>query len=127
MSASSSPENRLSLSSIFAPANRVLLIGVALALIVLSVWAALTPAGILGKADAVGYAVCHRITIRSFATGDNRQLAMCARCTGMFLGVLIGLFGPGLVLNRKRMGIFPRWPYIVVVLIFRALWAFDCA
>ena len=114
-------------TSLLAPANRVLLIGVAVALIVLSVWTALTPAGILGKADAVGYAVCHRITIRSFATSDNRQLAMCARCTGMFLGVLIGLFGPALVLGRKRMGLFPTIPMIVVMLLFSAAWAFDGA
>ena len=33
-------------------------------------WLANTPAGLLGKADAIGYAVCHRIDVRSFLLGD---------------------------------------------------------
>ncbi|MEW5869638.1 MAG: DUF2085 domain-containing protein [Chloroflexota bacterium] len=49
-----------------------------------------TPEGLLGKADAIGYAVCHRIDARSFHLGE-RQLSLCARCSGMFLGALLGL------------------------------------
>jgi uncharacterized membrane protein len=48
------------------------------------------PPGLLGKADAFGYAVCHRIDARSFQIG-TRQLPLCARCSGMFFGALLGL------------------------------------
>jgi uncharacterized membrane protein len=58
--------------------------------VVLLVWLDNTPAGLLGKADAVGYAVCHRIDLRSFHLGD-RQMPLCARCSGMYLGVISGL------------------------------------
>ena len=50
----------------------------------------LAPAGLMGKADAFGYAVCHRIDVRSFQIG-TRQFPLCARCSGMFLGALLGL------------------------------------
>ena len=53
-------------------------------------WLWLTPPGLLGKADAAGYAVCHRIADRSFKIGD-RQTPLCARCSGMYLGALMGL------------------------------------
>jgi len=48
------------------------------------------PPGLFGKADAFGYAVCHRIDARSFHIG-TRQLPLCARCSGMFFGALLGL------------------------------------
>jgi len=54
------------------------------------VWLAATPPGVLGKASAVGYAVCHRIAARSFHVHDQ-PLPLCARCTGIYLGVMIGL------------------------------------
>jgi len=57
--------------------------------LLLIVWWMNTPPGLLGKADAAGYAVCHRISERSFMIGD-RQMPLCARCSGMFLGALIG-------------------------------------
>ncbi len=56
----------------------------------LGAWLLLTPEGLLGKADAIGYAVCHRIALRSFFLGD-RQIPLCVRCSGMYLGVLVGL------------------------------------
>jgi len=52
-------------------------------------WLALTPPGLLGKADAIGYAVCHRIAERSFLLGD-RAVPLCSRCSGMYLGALAG-------------------------------------
>ncbi|GAB4578301.1 MAG: hypothetical protein Fur0022_10360 [Anaerolineales bacterium] len=58
--------------------------------IVLIGWLWNTPEGLLGKADAIGYAVCHRIDVRSFHLGD-RPISLCARCTGMYLGALLGL------------------------------------
>src|SRR5512136_1841670 len=53
-------------------------------------WLELTPPGLLGKMDAIGYAVCHQIPGRSFFLSE-RQLPLCARCSGMYLGACIGL------------------------------------
>lgn len=74
----------------------------ALAALVLVTWLWKTPPGLLGKADAVGYAICHRIDERSFHLG-SRALPLCARCTGTFLGVVLG--GAVMVaLKRGRAG-----------------------
>jgi uncharacterized membrane protein len=64
------------------------LFGVAITLTVF--WLFLTPHGLLGKADAVGYAVCHQIKARSFQI-NGRSFPLCARCSGLFLGALLGL------------------------------------
>jgi uncharacterized membrane protein len=53
-------------------------------------WLWFTPPGLLGKADAVGYAVCHRISTHSLFFGD-RQMPLCARCSGMYLGAILCL------------------------------------
>lgn len=53
-------------------------------------WLLNTPPGLLGKADALGYAVCHRIEARSFHLGD-RVFPVCVRCSGMYLGAFLGL------------------------------------
>ena len=63
-------------------------------------WLLNTPAGLLGKADAIGYAVCHRIDVRTFHLGD-RQLPLCARCTGMYLGAMLGLVFQALAGQRR--------------------------
>ncbi len=84
----------------------------------------LTPDGLLTKADIVGAAVCHRWLAHSFVIG-GRQLPLCARCTGTFIGALVGFFGQGVVLRRRRAAEFPR-PLIVVALVgFMGLWAAD--
>ncbi len=56
----------------------------------LFLWWQNTPPGLLGKADAIGYAVCHRIDVRSFHLGV-RAVPLCARCTGMYAGAMLGL------------------------------------
>jgi uncharacterized membrane protein len=58
--------------------------------VTLTIWWLNTPPGVLGKADAAGYAVCHRISARSFFIGE-RQTPLCARCSGMYLGALLGI------------------------------------
>jgi uncharacterized membrane protein len=68
-------------------------------------WLLNTPAGLLGKADALGYAVCHRIDVRSFHLGE-RELPLCARCTGMYLGAMLGLVVQALT-GRHRAGMPP--------------------
>ncbi|HEY76032.1 MAG TPA: DUF2085 domain-containing protein [Thermoflexia bacterium] len=83
-----------------------------------------TPDGLLTKADMVGYAVCHRIPSHSFFIA-GRQLPLCARCSGTFLGALIGLVGQAAVLKRRRASGFPPAPILAVLLGFVALWGFD--
>ncbi len=73
-------------------------------------WLLNTPAGLLGKADAIGYAVCHRIDVRSFHLGE-RQMPLCARCTGMYLGAMLGLVFQALT-GKRRAGM-PPWRVIV--------------
>ena len=70
-----------------------------------------TPAGLLNKTRMVGYAVCHQIESHSFVIG-GRQLPLCARCTGTFVGAIIGFFGQAVVLRRRRTGAFP--PSLVI-------------
>ena len=69
-------------------------------------WVLNVPAGLLGKADAVGYAVCHRIDERSFHLG-TRSLPLCARCSGQYLGAALGLVYQ-FVIGRRRTG-WPSW------------------
>lgn len=81
-----------------------------------------TPQGLLGKADAIGYAVCHRIDVRSFHIG-GRPLPLCARCTGMYLGAIIGLvfqhrFG-------NRCSATPPRPIIAIFAFLALAFAFD--
>src|SRR3990172_2315903 len=85
------------------PWNRIVLLAVSLLLLG---WLVNTPAGLLGKADAIGYAVCHRIDLRSFYLGD-RQLPLCARCNGMYLGAMLGLAYQA-ALGSRRGGTPPK-------------------
>lgn len=76
------------------------------AAIVLLGWLLNTPEGLLGKADAIGYAVCHRIELRSLFLGE-RQLPLCARCSGMYLGAVFGLIFQW-VSSPRKAGTPPR-------------------
>lgn len=88
----------------------------------ISAWLLNTPPGILGKADAIGYAVCHRIDLRSFFIGEI-QMPLCARCSGMYLGAMVGLIFQA-VIGKKRVGT-PPWKVIVPTAIFAVLFAID--
>lgn len=115
------------LKRLFAADTRLLWIATILAAAALVLWAWFTPPGVLGKADAVGYAVCHRIEARSFLFPDGRQFPLCARCTGTFLGVLIGLFLPGLLFRRRHAGLFPPIGILAIMVTMSGIWAFDGA
>jgi uncharacterized membrane protein len=84
-------------------------------------WLMFTPPGLLGKADAVGYAVCHRLEERSFHIGE-RQVPLCARCTGMYIGAFIGLIYH---LRQGRKGGMPKIKPAVVLGFFFVAWALD--
>lgn len=93
-----------------------------LAVIVIGAWLIGTPAGLLGKADAVGYAVCHRIDLRSFHVGA-RTLPLCSRCTGMYLGALGAL--AYFLVRRPRAGLYPSRPILALMGLFALAWGLD--
>jgi uncharacterized membrane protein len=109
------PENRTSIR------RRKLLVTFAV-LAVAGVWLSLTPQGLLGKVDAIGYAVCHRIDLRSFHLGD-RPLPLCARCTGMYLGALATLLF--FTSTAGRSGLYPGKGIIALLVVAAGIWAFD--
>jgi len=92
-----------------------------LALLVLFVWLYYTPSGLLGKADAIGYAVCHRIALRSYFLGE-RQLPLCARCSGMHLGALLGLVYQ---MRLGKRGGMPARKISILLGIFLMVFAID--
>lgn len=92
------------------------------ALLVLSGFLFITPPGLLGKADGIGYAVCHRIEHRSFHIGE-RQLPLCARCTGEFNAAAITLIFLGFV-SRKRSNM-PSKGILAVLVVFFLAFAID--
>ncbi len=92
------------------------------AVIAFAVWFSITPPGLLGKADAIGYAICHRIDERSFHIGD-RQLPLCARCTGEFFSAAISLLFFAIV-SPKKSGM-PNWKIGAPLLIFFLAFGID--
>ena len=99
----------------------VVVVGVSIAIVLLFV--AFPPHTPLDKADQVGYAVCHRIPERSFQV-DGRPLPLCARCTGTFLGAMLGLAAMAL-LRRHKASRMPSTAILGVLVLFIGLWAFD--
>jgi uncharacterized membrane protein len=85
-------------------------------------WLLNTPPGLLGKADAVGYAVCHRIDLRSFHLGD-RQVPLCARCTGMYLGAVLALSFQ--YFTGRRRSSAPTVGTMAVLMVFFLAFAID--
>jgi uncharacterized membrane protein len=92
------------------------------AMLVLAVWFSFAPPGLLGKADSIGYAVCHRIDERSFQLGD-RQLPLCARCTGEFYAAAISLLFFAIVSPRKSG--MPGWKLGAPLLVFLIAFGID--
>jgi uncharacterized membrane protein len=92
------------------------------AVLVLIGWLLNTPPGLLGKVDAIGYAVCHRIGARSFHIGEI-QLPLCARCSGMYLGAMVGL-AYQIVFQRKRSGT-PHWSVLIPLALFVVAFGVD--
>ena len=85
-------------------------------------WLTYSPGGLMGKADAIGYAVCHRINARSFHFGD-RQIPLCARCTGQYLGAVSGIIFLS-IFRPKRVG-RPPWKIIITFIVFVLIFAVD--
>jgi uncharacterized membrane protein len=93
-----------------------------LLIVVLFIWLYFSPDGVLGKADSIGYAVCHRIAHRSFKIGET-QFSVCARCTGQYLGALLSILFLS-VFRPYRTG-RPPWVIIIILLFFGLAYALD--
>lgn len=98
---------------------KIFLVAASLALI--TTWLIYTPSGLLGKADAVGYAVCHRISARSFFLED-RPIPLCARCSGMYLGAFLTLL---FQIRRGKRGGYPSRKVSIILFLFLAGFAVD--
>ena len=92
------------------------------AILAFSLWLYVAPPGVLGKVDAIGYAVCHRISERSFYFG-GRQLPLCARCTGEFNAAAVSLIFFALA-SGNRSG-FPGWKLGTPLFLFFIAFAVD--
>jgi uncharacterized membrane protein len=94
----------------------------AAAVLAVAAWIYFAPPGVLGKADAVGYAICHRIDERSFHV-FGRQLPLCARCTGEFNAAAAALLFQAFVAGKRSR--LPGRGIIVLLAVFFLAFAID--
>jgi uncharacterized membrane protein len=94
------------------------------AVLAIGAWFYIAPPGLLGKMDALGYAVCHRIGERSFHIGE-RQLPLCARCTGEFFTAAVTLTFLSIVGPRRSQ--LPARGLIAVLVAFFLAFGIDGA
>ncbi len=92
------------------------------ALVALGTWIYIAPPGLMGKLDAVGYAVCHRLDSHSLHVGGI-QMPLCARCTGEFNAAAIALAFQAVVGGRKSK--LPNRGILAVLAVFFAAFAID--
>ena len=92
------------------------------AILAFAAWMYISPEGALGKLDAIGYAVCHRIDARSFHIGEH-QLPLCARCTGEFYAAGIALIFQAFVSGKKSK--LPSRGIIAVLVLFFLAFGID--
>ena len=112
---------RRSLTTISGWDGLLALVALAVILALLIGW----PGNLLDKADHAAYAVCHRIGDRSlFVAG--RQLPLCARCSGTYLGALAG-FVVLAARGHGRARDLPRLRYLLALGVFFLAWGFDGA
>lgn len=80
-----------------------------------------TPAGCYSKIFAVGSSLCHQIPSHSPVL-NGVQFPLCARCTGLYLGSLIGL---SYALFAGRKAGIPRKPYLILLFSIFVIWGAD--
>ncbi len=92
------------------------------AIIALGGWIYIAPPGLMGKLDAIGYAVCHRLSSHSLFV-DGIQFPLCARCTGEFNAAAIALIFQGFISRKKSK--LPNRGIIAVLIFFFLAFAID--
>ena len=108
---------------------RAVALGVVLLALLVIGWYAVTDSShlahdpLLAGSDYLGAALCHRITSRSFVI-NGRQFPLCARCTGMYLGVAL-TFAALFLAGRGRRTDLPPLPLLLVLIGFIGLMGLD--
>jgi len=92
------------------------------ALIALAGWIYIAPPGLMGKLDAVGYAVCHRLDSHSLHIGSI-QMPLCARCTGEFNAAFIALIFQGCISHKRSK--LPSRGILAMLIAFFLAFAID--
>jgi uncharacterized membrane protein len=105
------PAGSRSLASVWRQLSIILLL-----LVLLTIVFSTAPRFLLGKCDLVGYALCHRFPDHSLQFA-GRQLPLCARCSGMYLGALWGLLYLG-VIQQRRADLLPRTSILSLLVLF---------
>ncbi len=95
----------------------------ALLLAIVGLFVIAAPHDLLDKFNFIGFAICHQLPERSFVI-DGHQLPLCARCTGMYLGLLIGTLFL-IVRRRTHASRLPSTPLIVTLVGFIAIMGID--
>ncbi len=109
--------------------RRLMALGIVLLALAAMGWFSVTNSSYLSHdpaltgGDYVGAAICHRITSRSFVI-NGRQLPLCARCTGMYLGVALS-FAVLLLAGRGRRSDLPPLPILLLLVGFIGLMGID--
>jgi len=96
---------------------------VSLAVGIIALFILRPPWSLVGKAHLVGYAICHQLPSHSFHLG-GRQLPLCARCTGIYLGAFLTLIGL-MAFRRGRPGKMPPTSLLALLVGFIALMGID--
>ncbi len=92
-------------------------------LLVIGTFLLAPPWTVLGKTRLVGYAICHQMPARSFHIA-GRQLPLCARCTGIYMGALAG-FALMTLWGRRRAAGLPPVPITLILIGFIGIMGVD--
>ena len=111
------------LAPVKAARSTLMAVGCVIALTIITLAVASPPWDVLDKAHWVGYGICHQIPERTFFL-NGRPLPLCARCTGTYLGAVVGFWGL-VVAGRRRVAELPRLRTIAVLGSFVAIMAVD--
>lgn len=95
----------------------------AVSALIITVFFFAPPVTLLDKTNAIGYAVCHQIPSRTFFV-DGTPLPVCARCTGIYLGALVGI-GSIFLRGRQRSVEFAAKPILVILVGFIGVMGID--
>ena len=102
-------------------ALRIAVIAVPLLIVLIGVLS--PPWTVLDKAHLVGYGICHQIPERTFFI-NGQPMPLCARCSGTYLGAILGFAGL-LVLGRRRVGEMPPKGVLLLLGSFIVLMGID--
>jgi uncharacterized membrane protein len=97
--------------------------GLVAALVVIALAIASPPWSVLDKAHLVGYGICHQIPGHSYFL-NGKQLPLCARCSGTYLGAVLGFVGL-ICAGRRRVADLPATRTILVLATFVAAMGVD--